>query len=73
MYLLEYKKLTGRKAYVQHPKENLDANNNRMLWIIVLWILYLPYGSFHKSCLPYKEMSLRHPSESTNTLSNVIL
>lgn len=57
----------------KHQKEKLCANDNRMLWIIVPWVLYLPCGSFHKSWLPYKETLLRHPSESINTLSNVIL
>lgn len=57
----------------KHPKEKLFANNSTVLWIIVPWMLYLPYGSFHKSQLPYKETLLRHPSESINTLGNVIL
>lgn len=56
----------------EHLKEKLckrqqDALDNSA------WMLYLPYGSFHKSRLPYKETLLRHPSESINTLSNVIL
>lgn len=70
------KKVPGRRVHeytAEEPPGKPCTEDNRMLWIVVLLAPYLPSGSFHKSWLPYTETWLRHPAESINTLSNVIL